>query len=114
MTDSQNDACPRWPRWAARASLTAAFVCFALNCVFMQLTREQLPSETELANQIVGSLGLAILIAGIVSAAAALVGGWKHSSRETLVLALMGILLNGGVIAAMLWLRNQIDKAQLP
>ncbi|HUE74930.1 MAG TPA: hypothetical protein VMP01_28950 [Pirellulaceae bacterium] len=112
MTDASNrDGSPSWPRWAARASLAAAFVCFAMNCVFMQLTRRQLPSETELANQIVGWASLAVLIAGIIAGAAAIIGGWKEPRRETLVLAAMGILLSGGIIGVTLWLLYQISQA---
>lgn len=111
MNDASNrDGSPSWPRWAARASLAAALICFAMNCVFMQLTRQQLPSETELANQIVGWTSMAVLIAGIVAGAAAFVGGWKDARRETPVLAAMGILLNGGIIGVTLWLLYQISQ----
>ena len=101
---------PSWPRWAARGSLLAAFVCFAMNCVFMQLTRKQLPSETELANQIVGWSSMAVVIAGLVAGAAAFVGGWKERSRETMVMAAMGVLINGGIVLITLWLLNQINE----
>ena len=101
-----------WPRWAARASLAAVFVCFAMNCVFLQLTRNQPPSETELVNQIVGWSSMAVLIGGIVAGAAAFVGGWKMRSRETMVLAAMGVVFSGGIVLATLWMLYQIKLAQ--
>lgn len=101
-----------WPRWAARASLAAAFVCFATNCVFMQLTRRQLPSETELANQIVGWSSMAVLIVGVIAGGAALVGSLKSGNRETFVMAVMGVFFNGGIIAATMWLLYQISQSR--
>ena len=95
---------PSWPRWAARGALLSAFVCFAINCVFMQLTRDQPPSETILLNQIVGWSSMAVVVAGIAAGAAALAGGWKERSRETLVMAAMGLLFNAGIVLVTLWM----------
>jgi hypothetical protein len=104
-----HDASP-WPRWASRASLLSAFVCFAMNCVFMQLTRKQLPSETELANQIVGWTSIAVVIAGLVAGGAAFLGGWKAHGRETMFMAALGILLNGGIVLVTVWLLYKIAQ----
>lgn len=82
-----------------------------MNCVFMQLTRRQLPSETELANQIVGWASMAVVIAGIVAGAAAFVGGRKERSRDTLVMAAIGMLLNGGIVLVTLWMLYLIEAA---
>ena len=112
MIELPPDDAHRWPRWAARGSLASAFVCFAMNCVFMQLTRRQLPSETDLANQLVGWGSLGVLIAGVVAGVAAIVGATGDRNRETLALAALGLLLNGGVIGVMLWLLNQISSVQ--
>ncbi len=109
--DQRLDSAANWPRWAARASLAAAFVCFAMNCVFMQLTRKQLPAETELANLIVGWSSMGVVVAGIAAGAAALAGGWKERTRETVVMAAKGLIINGGIVLVTLWLLYRIGQA---
>ncbi|HZL91606.1 MAG TPA: hypothetical protein VFB96_24765 [Pirellulaceae bacterium] len=113
MTDSTASvARASWPRWAARASLLAAFVCFAVNCVFMQLTRQQAPSETALINQIVGWGTMTVVAAGILAGAAALAGAWRQRARETLVMAAMGLTFNVGIVLVTLWLLSLIRQAR--
>ncbi len=102
-----------WPRWAARGSLLAAFVCFAMNCVFMQVTRNQPPQETELANQIVGWSSMAVVIGGIAAAACALAVAARRGWRETAVIAAAGLLLNGGIVLVTLWMLYQVSLARL-
>lgn len=100
------------PRWAARGSLLAAFLCFAMNCVFMQLTSEQPPEETRLANQVVGWSSLAVVFAGLFA------GGWaaaialRRRWTDTALLAGLGVLLNGGIVLLTLWMLLQIRMAQ--
>jgi hypothetical protein len=81
-----------------------------MNCVFMQLTRRQAPTETELANQIVGWTSLAVVIAGIVAGAAAAVRGWRN--RDTLVIAALGLALNVGIVLVTLWMLYQLSLAR--
>ena len=111
--DTENaDAPLAWPRWAARGSLLAAFLCFAINCVFMQLTSEQPPEETRLANQLVGWSSLAVVFAGLAA------GGWaaavalRRRWRDTALIAGLGVLLNGGILLLTLWMLFQIRLAQ--
>lgn len=99
-----------WPRWLARASLMAAFLCFAMNCVLMQVTSKQQPQETQLASAIVGWSSLAVVIAGLVVGVVAGVYGWKSRDRDTLVIAALGAALNGGIVLVMLWLLYQIGR----
>ena len=99
------------PRWAARGSLLAAFICFAMNCVFMQLTSERPVEETRLANTIVGASSLAVVFAGLIAGGWALALSIRGCWRDTAMIAAMGLLLNGGIVLLTVWMLYQIRAA---
>jgi hypothetical protein len=112
MTDLPvSDAPLAWPRWAARGSLIAAFVCFTMNCVFMQLTSKQPPEETRLANQIVGWSSMAVVAGGLIAGGWALTESLRRGGRETAMIAALGLLLNSGIVLLTLWMLYSIRAA---
>lgn len=90
----------------------AAFVCFAMNCVFMQVTSKLPPNDTRLANLVVGWASLAALFAGVGAGVAAIIGGWRKQDRDTVAIAAMGLLLSGATMLLMLWMLYQIGRAR--
>jgi anti-sigma-K factor RskA len=78
----------------------------------MHFTRNRPPNETLLLNQLVGWGSMAVVVAGIAAAAAALAGGWKEQSRETLLLAVLGLVLNVGIVLVTLWMLYVIRQAR--
>ena len=106
-----------WPRRAARVSIIAALVCFTLQCTVFQLTAPKVPKpgpkQTEAAQPIsrarpavqrlVDSAGMALIVGGFVLGLAGLFGGVQQRSTDIIVMALIGLLLNGGVLAIVGW-----------
>lgn len=106
-----------WPRRAARVSIIAALVCFTLQCTLFQLTAPKVPkpnaAEAEAAQPIsrarpavqrlVDSAGMALIVGGFVLGVAGLVGGVRERSSDIIAMALIGLFLNGGVLAIVGW-----------
>lgn len=89
----------------------AAFVCFALNCVFMQVTDDLAPEDTRVANLAVGWASVTALVSGVGAGIAAIVGGWRERTRDTVAIAALGVLLSGGTLLLMGWMLYQIGRA---
>ena len=90
-------------RYAARMSVIAAFVCFTLNCVLNQFILKQQPASGKAWNLVVGSVSTLVVLGGIGLGIYGLVAGWRRRSLDTAMIALLGILLNLGILAVMAW-----------
>ena len=103
MTESNSPQPPTEPgRWAARLSILAAYVCFTLTCTFQQLTAKQKPADVWLLNQIVSWSSLLFVVAGIVLGVYGLIVGLRRHS-QTAGIAVIGLVLNLGIVFVMLW-----------
>jgi hypothetical protein len=106
--------CERLPtepgRWAARGSILAAFVCFTLNCTFSQLTAKQQPGDVWWLTQLVGWTSMLVVAAGIGLGIYGLVIGIRRRS-ETAGIAVIGLLLNSGIVFVMLWFMWMLRRA---
>ena len=94
-----------WSRHAARLSAASAFVCFTLNCIVNQLMLKDPQPGREwvwLTANIVSGLIIGI---GIIGGLAGLYGGTRKKSGDTIGIALLGLLLHGGILFVALWLR---------
>lgn len=89
----------------------AAFLCFTINCVFMQLTGRQLPSETPVANLVVGWSSMVVVIAGLIAGFLGLAAGIRRRSLDTALIASIGLVLCGGIIFVRLWVLYVISRA---
>jgi hypothetical protein len=91
-----------WSRHLARWSVLAAFFSCSLNCVFNQLTARA-AAVLGRFDAFVGWGSLLLVLAGMALGASALVGGWRSRSADTMVIALIGLILNGGIVFVVVW-----------
>lgn len=113
MTEPQSPSSQTEPgRWAARLSILAAFVCFTLNCTFGQLTAKQKPDEVWLLNQLVGWTSLLVVFIGIGLGIYGLTIGLRRRN-ETAGIAVIGLVLNFGIVFVMLWIMWLIRRADV-
>ncbi len=94
-----------WSRHAARLSAASAFGCFMLNCVVNQLMLKDPQPGREwvwLTVNIVSSLMIGL---GIISGLVGLYGGIRQKSADTIGIAVIGLVLHGGILFVALWLR---------
>jgi hypothetical protein len=90
-------------RLAARLAVIAAFVCFTMNCVLNQFILRGAPDQGRVWNLVVGSLSTLVVAAGVVLGAGALFVGIRRQDYDTAGIALIGLLLNLGILFVMFW-----------
>lgn len=108
----QREAPAHWSRQAARLSAASAFVCFMLNCIVNQLMLKDPKPGREwvwLSVNIVSSLMIGL---GIISGLAGLYGGIRKKSVDTIGIAVIGLVLHGGILFVALWLRAALKDLQ--
>lgn len=97
-------------RWLARLSALAAFVCFTLNCVLNQLlNKDGLPAGA-VWNQVVGYASALVVLGGIVLGSVGLVAGIRRRSLDTAGVAIIGLVLNLGIVFVTLWALYALGK----
>jgi hypothetical protein len=89
-------------RQLARLSIVAALVSCTLNCVFSQLA-SRVGSQLGAYGWLVDWTSLAIVLAGVVLGAIGLVGGWRRKSSDTTAIAVIGLVLNLGILFVVVW-----------
>ncbi len=92
-----------WLRHLARLSMVAAVVCFLLQVSYAQLVAKENAPEWTSTDRIVAAVGIGLLISGVVLAAIALYGATRTGNYDTGVMALIGLAINGGVLAFIAW-----------
>ena len=100
--DSVADAKTR-PRYMARASMVAPFAAVAVMWIARQLEREQSESVVSAINLIASSVSTTLIVAGIGLGVAAIVGGRRLGSRDTVIIGAMGLFLIGGFLLLSAW-----------
>jgi hypothetical protein len=105
MNANASDSSSR-ARQLARLSIVAAFFSCTLNCVFSQLA-SRVGSQLGGYGWLVDWTSLAVVVAGVVLGAIALVSGWRrnwrHSSSDTVAIAVIGLVLNLGILFVVFW-----------
>lgn len=89
-------------RQLARLAVIAAILSCSLNCVFNQLTARGAESLNRFGG-LVGWGSLLIVFAGIALGIAGLIGGLKNRSMDTAAIALIGLVLNAGIVFVIVW-----------
>jgi hypothetical protein len=92
-----------WSRQAARLSAASAFVCFTLNCVVNNLLLRNPEQPRNALRLIVDCLAGLIILVGLVSGIAGLIGGIRKKSSDTIGISIIGIVLNSGIVFVILW-----------
>lgn len=117
MTEAQPpstdvDESRSWPRFLARTSIFAAITCCTMNCVLFQLTAKQPGGPSALANAIVGYSSLLIVVLGFVAGLAAFFQGFRQQTRDTSIIASLGLILCGGILFLMVWFLLLLQNAK--
>jgi hypothetical protein len=89
-------------RQLARLSIAAAFLSCTLNCVFSQVA-SRVGSQLGAYGWLVDWVSLAIVLAGVALGAIGLVGGWRRKSSNTAAIAVIGLVLNLGILFVVVW-----------
>jgi hypothetical protein len=72
-----------WPRHLARLAMIAAVLCFL--------------------SQVAYAVGIGLLLSGVALAATSLFGAIRTSNYDTGVIAVIGLVINGGVLLFLVW-----------
>ena len=99
-------------RQLARLSIAAAFLSCTLNCVFNQVA-SRVGSQLGAYGWLVDWTSLAIVLAGGALGAIGLVGGWRGKSRDTATIAVIGLVLNLGILFVVVWYFAVVRPAAL-
>jgi hypothetical protein len=98
-----------WGRQLARWSVLAAFLSCTLNCVFNQLGARAAASLGQF-DKAVGWTSLLMVIAGAALGVAGLASGWRRRAVDTMVIAGIGLVLNGGIVFVVVWYFTMIRR----
>lgn len=101
-----------WSRQAARLAAASAFVCFTLNCVVNQLMLKNPQPGREWVWLTVNVISGFVIGMGIISGLAGLYGGIRKKSSDTIGIAVIGLILHGGILFVALWLRAILRAMQ--
>lgn len=113
MTEPAPQLPPTEPgRWAARLSILAAFVCFTLMCTFQQLTaKQQLVGFIAWAYYLISTIASLFVLGGIGLGFYGLTIGLRNRSRDTAGIAVIGLVLNLGIVFIVVWGKWLISQA---
>jgi hypothetical protein len=87
----------------ARLAMIAAVLCFLSQVAYAQLTAKEKKPEWSTLDRVVASVGVGLLISGVVLAAISLYGAIRTSNYDTGVIAVIGLVINGGVLLFLAW-----------
>ena len=99
-----------WPRLLARLSAASAFVCFTLNCVVNQLMLKNPQPGRDWVWTAADAASVGVIVLGIGAGLVGLYGGIQKKSGDTIGIALLGILLNSGILFVAFWLRAALKS----
>ena len=92
-----------WPRHLARLSMIAAVLCFLSQLAYAQLTAKEKTATWQTADRAAAAVGIGLLVSGVVLGGVALFGAFRTKNYDTGVIAILGIVVNGGVLAFLAW-----------
>jgi len=114
MTEPASQLPPTEPgRWAARCSILAAFVCFTLMCTFQQLTaKKELVGFVAWAYYGISTVASLFVLGGVALGFYGFVLGLRRRSLDTSGIAVIGLVLNLGLVFLVVWGRWLISQAR--
>lgn len=83
--------------------MVAAAVCFLSQVAYAQLTAKEKRAEWTTTDRVVSTAGVALLVSGVVLGLISLAAAIRQRNYDTGVIAVIGILVNGGVLALIAW-----------
>ena len=102
MSDAADHDSGSWGRRLARLSILAAFLSCTFNCVFSQVASRAGPSLGRFG-WLVDWSSLLVVLAGATLGVAGILGGRRRQSRDTQVIAGIGLALNLGIVFVVVW-----------
>lgn len=101
--------------WAARMSIIAAYTCFLGNCLSNQLIARFGYDRLGGLGAVFGWVTMGLVLAGVVLGIYGLVEGRRRRATDTMAIALIGLLLNSGILAVAFYFLWQFWRiANLP
>ncbi len=92
-----------WPRHLARLAMVAAVVCFLLQVSYAQLIAKEKTPVWTATDRVVAAVGIGLLVSGVLLAGVSLVAAVRTGNYDTGVMAVIGLFINGGVLALIAW-----------
>ncbi len=92
-----------WPRHLARLSMIAAVLCFLSQVAYAQLSAKGQNPRWSATDRAVAAVGIGLLVSGVLLAGIALSGAIRSGNYDTGVIAVIGLVINGGVLAFLAW-----------
>lgn len=83
--------------------MMAAVLCFLSQVAYAQLTAKEKRAEWSAVDRVVASVGIGLLISGVALAAISLFGAIRTNNYDTGVIAVIGLVINGGVLLFLVW-----------
>lgn len=97
------DKKPAWPRHLARLAMIAAVLCFLSQLAYAQLSAKEKNPAWTATDRMMAAVGVGLLASGMVLAGVALFGAVRTQNYDTGVIAVIGLVINGGVLAFLAW-----------
>lgn len=106
---ARGDAPIPFAQQAAKASWAAPLIALLLGCVSFQIRMDE-----PVVGIIIGVVNALLIVGGFALAVTALAGVRKHGASGILASAIIGLLINGILIIAMIWLMVRGDLYRQP
>lgn len=87
----------------ARGAMVAPFAALAVMWIARQLERKQTDSVASAINFMGSTLSVVLIVAGIVLGVAAIIGGLRRGSRDTIIIGLLGLAISSGFFLLTVW-----------
>jgi hypothetical protein len=79
------------------------FAALAVMWIARQSERKQTEAVASAINLIGSSLSLPLIVAGVVCGIAGILGGLRRGSRDTVIIATLGLFISGGFLLLTIW-----------
>lgn len=83
--------------------MIAAVLCFLSQVAYAQLTAKDKRTEWSATDRVVAAAGVGLLLSGVALATTSLFGAVRTGNYDTGVIAVIGLVVNGGVLLFLVW-----------
>ena len=83
--------------------MIAAVLCFLSQVAYAQLSAKAKNPDWNATDRVVAAVGIGLLLSGVALGGVALVGAVRTRNYDTGVIAVIGLVINGGVLALVAW-----------
>jgi hypothetical protein len=101
-----------WPRRCARASILLPFAAPVLMAIAQQVAKPRDPAVGEAIYLIASWTAMLLILAALALGVAGLVGGRRRGSRDTMMIAGIGLFVSGGLFLLSVWVNVFVALAR--